>query len=56
VTIEEITESFGLFKLCCNRSWHIQACDANSGYGLLDGLEWLSRQMVAAGAPDLLET
>lgn len=54
VTIEEITESFGLFKLCCNRSWHIQACDANSGYGLQDGLEWLSRQMVAAGAPDLL--
>ncbi|XP_052069196.1 E3 ubiquitin-protein ligase TRIM23-like [Mytilus californianus] len=53
VSIEEVTESFGLFKLCCNRSWHIQACDANSGYGLKDGLEWLSRQMVAAGAPDL---
>lgn len=53
VSIEEITESFGLFKLCCNRSWHIQACDAKSGYGLQDGLEWLSRQMVAAGAPDL---
>ncbi|XP_063397404.1 E3 ubiquitin-protein ligase TRIM23-like [Mytilus trossulus] len=53
VSIEEVTESFGLFKLCCNRSWHIQACDANSGNGLKDGLEWLSRQMVAAGAPDL---
>ncbi|XP_071116961.1 E3 ubiquitin-protein ligase TRIM23-like [Haliotis cracherodii] len=53
VTIEEITEQFGLFKLCCNRSWHIQACDAKSGYGLCDGLEWLSRQMVAAGAPEL---
>ncbi|CAC5386398.1 TRIM23 [Mytilus coruscus] len=53
VSIEEVTESFGLFKLCCNRSWHIQACDAKSGYGLKDGLEWLSRQMVAAGAPDL---
>ncbi|CAG2248943.1 ARFD1 [Mytilus edulis] len=53
VSIEEVTESFGLFKLCCNRSWHIQACDANSGNGLKDGLEWLSRQMVAAGATDL---
>lgn len=53
ISIEDLTESFGLFKLCCNRSWHIQACDAKSGYGLQDGLEWLSRQMVAAGAPDL---
>ncbi|XP_033738589.1 E3 ubiquitin-protein ligase TRIM23-like [Pecten maximus] len=53
-TIEEITETFGLFKLCCNRSWHIQACDAKTGNGLHDGLEWLSRQMVAAGAPELV--
>ncbi|KAL5015777.1 hypothetical protein ScPMuIL_005366 [Solemya velum] len=53
LSIEEITEQFGLFKLCCNRSWHIQACDSNTGDGLHDGLEWLSRQMVAAGAPDL---
>ncbi|XP_045158581.1 E3 ubiquitin-protein ligase TRIM23-like isoform X1 [Mercenaria mercenaria] len=53
VSIEELTEQFGLFKLCCNRSWHIQACDANTGMGLQEGLEWLSRQIVAAGAPDL---
>ncbi|BFY99158.1 hypothetical protein BsWGS_02199 [Bradybaena similaris] len=53
VTIEEITEQFGLLKLCCNRSWHLQACDGKSGQGLADGLEWLSRQMVAAGAPEL---
>ncbi|KAL4235773.1 E3 ubiquitin-protein ligase trim23 [Mactra antiquata] len=52
-SIEELTEQFGLFKLCCNRSWHIQACDANTGMGLQEGLEWLSRQIVAAGAPDL---
>ncbi|CAL1536132.1 unnamed protein product [Lymnaea stagnalis] len=53
VTIEELTEQFGLLKLCCNRSWHLQACDGKSGQGLADGLEWLSRQMVAAGAPEL---
>ncbi|XP_014784130.1 E3 ubiquitin-protein ligase TRIM23 [Octopus bimaculoides] len=53
-SIEEITEQFSLFKLCCNRSWHIQACDAKSGYGLHDGLEWLSRQMVATGSPEFI--
>ncbi|XP_052274357.1 E3 ubiquitin-protein ligase TRIM23-like isoform X2 [Dreissena polymorpha] len=53
LSLEELTEQFGLFKLCCNRSWHIQACDANTGMGLQEGLEWLSRQIVAAGAPDL---
>jgi len=50
-TIEEITELFSLYKLCCGRSWHIQACDATNGTGLSDGLDWLSRQLVAAGAP-----
>ncbi|XP_013088787.2 E3 ubiquitin-protein ligase TRIM23-like isoform X1 [Biomphalaria glabrata] len=53
LSIEELTEQLGLLKLCCNRSWHLQACDAKSGQGLADGLEWLSRQMVAAGAPEL---
>lgn len=52
ISIESITENFGLFKLCCNRSWHIQACDVKSGFGLQDGIEWLSRQMVAAGASE----
>ncbi|WAR23265.1 TRI23-like protein [Mya arenaria] len=46
VSIEELTEKFGLFKLCCNRSWHIQACDTNMGTGLQEGLEWLSRQIL----------
>jgi len=50
-SIEEITELFSLYKLCCGRSWHIQACDATNGTGLSDGLDWLSRQLVAAGAP-----
>ena len=49
MSIEEITTQFSLFKLCCSRSWHIQACDAFTGSGLADGLEWLSHQLVAAG-------
>ncbi|XP_059149286.1 E3 ubiquitin-protein ligase TRIM23-like isoform X2 [Physella acuta] len=53
ISIEAVTEQFGLLKLCCNRSWHLQACDAKTGQGLADGLEWLSRQMVASGAPEL---
>ncbi|KAK7495901.1 hypothetical protein BaRGS_00012891 [Batillaria attramentaria] len=52
-SIEEITEQLGLLKMCCNRSWHLQGCSAKTGDGLGDGLEWLSRQMVAAGAPEL---
>ena len=47
-SIEEISQDYNLFKLCCNRSWHIQACDARSGAGLAVGLEWLSHQLVAA--------
>ena len=32
----------------CNWCWHIQACDACTGAGLYDGLEWLSHQLVGA--------
>ena len=53
VSIEDITNDFSLHKLCCGRSWHIQACDAKTGTGLLDGLDWLSRQLVAAGVHDV---
>ena len=49
MTIEEITDKFSLYKLCCGRSWHIQACDAREGTGLTNGLDWLSRQLVASG-------
>ncbi len=31
----------------------LQACDAKSGIGLQEGLDWLSRQLVAAGLQDL---
>ena len=50
LTIEQITEKFNLFKLFCGRSWHIQACDARTGTGLSDAVEWLSRQLIAAEA------
>jgi len=53
LTLEEITDKFSLYKLCCGRSWHIQACDAPDGTGLTDGLDWLSRQLVASGVHDL---
>jgi len=52
-SLEEITDLFSLYKLCCGRSWHIQACDAKSGNGLQDGLDWLCRQLVAAGLHDM---
>ncbi|KAK2191896.1 hypothetical protein NP493_43g05060 [Ridgeia piscesae] len=48
LSLEEMVEQFNLFKLCCNRCWHIQACDTSTGAGLFDGLEWLSHQLVGA--------
>lgn len=53
VPVEEMTELLSLHKLCCGRSWHIQGCDARSGMGLHEGLDWLSRQLVAAGVLDV---
>ncbi|XP_041044882.1 E3 ubiquitin-protein ligase TRIM23 isoform X4 [Carcharodon carcharias] len=53
LAVEEITELLSLHKLCCGRSWHIQGCDAQSGLGLHEGLDWLSRQLVAAGVLDV---
>lgn len=53
VSVEETTELLSLHKLCCGRSWHIQGCDARSGMGLHEGLDWLSRQLVAAGVLDV---
>uniref|UniRef100_A0A8C8JXU7 RING-type E3 ubiquitin transferase n=1 Tax=Oncorhynchus tshawytscha TaxID=74940 RepID=A0A8C8JXU7_ONCTS len=52
-SVEEMTELLSLHKLCCGRSWHIQGCDARSGTGLYEGLDWLSRQLVAAGVLDV---
>lgn len=52
-SIERVADQLTLNKLCCGRSWHIQACDAQSGNGLHEGLDWLSRQMVASGVFDV---
>ncbi|KAG0710301.1 E3 ubiquitin-protein ligase TRIM23 [Chionoecetes opilio] len=41
-----LTDILGLHKLCLGRSWHIQPCDAQSGTGLHQGLDWLARQLV----------
>jgi len=54
-SIEEITDRFQLYKMCCGRSWHIQATSSVTGHGLQEGLEWLSRQLVAAGLQDLMD-
>lgn len=53
LSVEEMTELLSLHKLCCGRSWYIQGCDARSGTGLYEGLDWLSRQLVAAGVLDV---
>ncbi|XP_030852524.1 E3 ubiquitin-protein ligase TRIM23 [Strongylocentrotus purpuratus] len=53
VNLDTISDRLCLNKLCCGRSWFIQPCDALSGAGLWDGLEWLSAQLVAAGVMDL---
>ncbi|KAJ6669898.1 hypothetical protein lerEdw1_000447 [Lerista edwardsae] len=53
LSVEEITELLSLHKLCCGRSWYIQGCDARSGMGLYEGLDWLSRHLVAAGVLDV---
>lgn len=44
--VAALTESLGVHKLCLGRSWHIQPCDAQSGTGLHQGLDWLARQLV----------
>ncbi|XP_071952197.1 E3 ubiquitin-protein ligase TRIM23-like [Antedon mediterranea] len=53
VGIDVISERLSLHKLCFGRNWFIQPCDAQSGTGLKEGLEWLSRQLVAAGVLDI---
>jgi tripartite motif-containing protein 23 len=41
-------------KLCCGRSWHVQACSAQSGDGLKEGLDWLSRQLLVSGSGETI--
>lgn len=53
LSIDTITERLALQRLCYGRNWLIRPCNAKSGEGLWDGLEWLSQQLVAAGVMDL---
>ncbi|XP_038068546.1 E3 ubiquitin-protein ligase TRIM23-like [Patiria miniata] len=53
LSVDTLAERLGLHKLCCGRNWCIQPSDAQTGAGLLEGLDWLSRQLIAAGVVDL---
>lgn len=46
MNVAEVTDKLKLNSLR-NRSWYIQACNALSGDGLYEGLEWLSGTMHA---------
>lgn len=47
LSVDAITERLALHKLCCGRSWNILGCDAHSGRGLQEGLDWLARQLMS---------
>lgn len=46
--VAELANALGLHKLHQRRQWHVQAACAVSGEGLFEGLDWLSRTIVAA--------
>uniref|UniRef100_A0A2P2I8R0 E3 ubiquitin-protein ligase TRIM23-like n=1 Tax=Hirondellea gigas TaxID=1518452 RepID=A0A2P2I8R0_9CRUS len=41
----DVSLALGAGKLCSGRAWHVVACDAKTGDGLTDGLDWLTRQL-----------
>jgi len=45
MNVYELTDKLGLHELLQNRMWHIQATSATQGYGLYEGLEWLSDEL-----------
>ena len=47
-TINDIIQDYELDKIK-NHSWQIQPCSALRGEGLIDGLKWLSEQLVFRG-------
>lgn len=47
LSVDALTEQLALHKLCFGRSWNIFACDAHSGKGLHEGLDWLARQLMS---------
>lgn len=40
MTVEELTQALMLHSIR-NHDWHIQACCALTGEGLLDGINWI---------------
>jgi ADP-ribosylation factor protein 1 len=44
MTASQVTDKLGLYSLR-DRNWYVQACQATTGQGLIDGLEWLSVQV-----------
>ena len=40
MTVEELTTSLALHSIR-NHDWHIQACCALTGAGLLEGINWI---------------
>lgn len=51
INIDQITERLCLHKLCCGRSWTVIGCDAHTGRGLQEGLDWLATQLMSEFPP-----
>ena len=43
LSVQEVADALELTSVT-GRVWYIQACSANSGDGLTDGLEWLGER------------
>jgi len=41
-SLSEIAEALGLNRIR-QKNWHVQACTATSGDGIVEGLEWMSK-------------
>ncbi|GLC36837.1 hypothetical protein PLESTB_000777300 [Pleodorina starrii] len=49
MTVEELTQSLMLHSIR-NHDWHIQACCALTGEGLLDGINWIYQRTKGNGS------
>jgi len=45
MSVEDLSKLYQFDKIK-NQEWHIQACSAKTGEGLMAGMEWLSEKMV----------
>ena len=51
LTPNECMEQLELEKIR-HRDWHISACNAFTGYGVNEGIDWLSRSIAEASIED----